>query len=67
MTANMQKLLDFEKPLDVALLDATVNSFYTSTNQNEVRFLLSLTHTHTPFCYFPCVNGERCVSQAWWW
>ena len=36
--ATMEQLLDFEKPLDVALLDATVNAFYTSTNQNEVSF-----------------------------
>lgn len=36
--AQMEQLLDFEKPLDVALLDATVNAFYTSTNQNEVSF-----------------------------
>ena len=30
-------LLDFSRPLDVPLLDATVNLFYTSTNNDEVR------------------------------
>ena len=30
-------LLDFSKPLDVPLLDATVRVFYTSTNNDEVR------------------------------
>ena len=32
----MEQLLDFDKPLDVGLLDSTVNAFYTSTNQAEV-------------------------------
>lgn len=27
------QLLDFSQPLDVALLDATVNAFYTGTNE----------------------------------
>ena len=37
MSGADSSLLDFNRPLDVALLDATVNLFYTSTNNDEVR------------------------------
>jgi hypothetical protein len=32
-----EKLLDFSVPLDLPLLDATVNSFYCATTAEEVR------------------------------
>jgi hypothetical protein len=37
MAGADSKLLDFSVPLDVPLLDATVNLFYTSTNNDDVR------------------------------
>jgi hypothetical protein len=33
------KLLDFSQPLDVALLDSTVNAFYGAGSNQEVRLL----------------------------
>ena len=39
-------LLDFGRPFDVALLDATVNLFYTSTNNDEVRVPASAAGAH---------------------
>jgi len=31
--SNMESLLDFEKPLDVGLLDVVVTGFYTCSNE----------------------------------
>jgi len=33
--SNMESLLDFEKPLDVGLLDVVVTGFYTCSNETE--------------------------------
>lgn len=35
MAGSAEKLLDFSSPFDVALLDATVNVFYTSASTEE--------------------------------
>ena len=42
MAASAEKLLDFSSPFDVALLDATVNVFYTSASTEEVRGALTV-------------------------
>ena len=43
MAGSAEKLLDFSSPFDVALLDATVNVFYTSASTEEVRWALTAT------------------------
>ena len=50
-------LLDFSRPLDVPLLDATVNLFYTSTNNEEVRCWRRLEPLTRP-------GGQTAVSVA---
>lgn len=37
---TLQKLLNFAEPLDVALLDATVNAFYGAGSNDQVSRLL---------------------------
>lgn len=39
--AQAEKLLDFSQPLDIGLLDATVDAFYSSGTSEEVCDLLS--------------------------
>ena len=42
--ATVAKLLNFAEPLDVALLDATVNAFYGAGSNEEVRILSNELH-----------------------
>lgn len=52
--ATVAKLLNFAEPLDVALLDSTVNAFYGAGSNEQVRFhlfLLAFVHSHLKTCW----------------
>lgn len=47
--ATVAKLLNYSEPLDVALLDATINAFYGAGSNEEVRILSGQLHAgHLP-------------------
>lgn len=49
---DTEKLRDLSKPMDVALLDATVDSFYTTGSKEEVSRLFMALHRN---CYASCL------------
>jgi hypothetical protein len=58
--ATVAKLLNYAEPLDVALLDATVNAFYGAGSNEEVRILNDQLHAER----LPIVDNSSSILTA---